>query len=174
MTNTILVTSERLAVQRLTYQDTDFIEIIVNEPAFKKYIGDKGVTSKSTAINYLDEGPLASYTQHGFGLYKVTRISDGAPIGLCGLLKRDIFDYPDVGFAFLTEFNGRGYGFEAASMVIEYETKQHSIDTICAVAALNNVPSMALLAKLGFELLTGSSRADCGEFDPANYYELRR
>lgn len=169
----VITNSSRLTIEKLSHSDSRFIEVLVNEPAFKKYIGDKGVSDKLTAIRYLDQGPLASYEKYDIGLYKVTRTSDGIPIGLCGLLQRDIFVYPDLGFAFLAEHNGKGFGFEAATAVMEYEVKRKGLNTVCAITAHDNKPSMALLTKLGFTRVMGDARPDCGEFEPANYFELK-
>ncbi len=169
----VITTSPRLTIERLSHSDFRFIEVLVNEPAFIKYIGDKGVSDKLTAIRYLDQGPLASYDKFDIGLYKVSRSSDGLPIGLCGLLQRDIFVHPDLGFAFLAEHGGKGFGFEAATAVMAYEVKRKGFKTVCAITAQDNQPSMALLKKLGFSQVIGDAKPDCGEFEPANYFELK-
>lgn len=39
---------------------------------------------------------------------------------MCGLVKRETLDDVDIGFAFLPEFEGKGYAFESSSAVIEY------------------------------------------------------
>lgn len=165
------IKTQRLTIVRLTHQDTDFISQLVNEPNFIRYIGDKKVVDRPSAIAYLNQGPLASYQRHSFGLYKVS-LDDGTPIGVCGLLKRDELEVPDLGFAFLKKYNGLGYAFEAAKAVLCYERQHHSYALICAITAIDNQPSMALLAKLGFELVIGQGRPDCGMFEPANYFEL--
>jgi len=166
------LTTDRLVIERLSDEDAHFIECLVNQPSFVEFIGDKGVTDKLSALRYLNQGPLASYRQHGFGLYKVSSHDDNQPLGICGLVKRDSMPYPDIGFAFLNQHCGKGYAFEAASAVIDYEHHQSHHATICAIADLNNNASKALLVKLGFELIGEDRRPDCGEFEPAHYFEL--
>ncbi len=90
----------RLLIRRLDATDAPFILRLLNEPSFLENIGDRGVRSLDDARAYLAKGPLASYEQHGFGLFHVSLKAGGDAIGMCGLLKRDWLDAPDVGFAF--------------------------------------------------------------------------
>jgi RimJ/RimL family protein N-acetyltransferase len=72
--------------------------------------------------------------------------SEGTLIGMCGLLKREHLDAPDLGYAFLPEAWGRGYAFEAARAVME-EAKR---DRVLALVSPGNAASIRLLEKLGF------------------------
>ena len=98
-----LLQTARLLIREFSLADASFALELVNEPAFREFIGDKGVRDLATAGKYLQEGPLASYTKQGFGLWCVT-LEDGTPIGSCGLLKRDFLPHPDLGYAFLARF----------------------------------------------------------------------
>jgi RimJ/RimL family protein N-acetyltransferase len=100
--------TERLELVHLTLEDAPFILELVNDPAWLRFIGDRGVRTLAQAEAYLQDGPLASYATHGFGLYLVRRKSDGAPLGMCGLLKRPSLPQPDIGFAYLPQFTGQG------------------------------------------------------------------
>jgi hypothetical protein len=93
---------------------------LLNEPSFIENIGDRGVRSIEDAHRYLREGPIAMYEKHGFGLWHVARNSDGAAVGMCGLLKRDNLPDVDIGYAFLPEFWGLGYAIEAAEATMRH------------------------------------------------------
>ncbi len=54
------------------------------------------------------------------------------PIGACGLLKRDYLDDADLGFAFLPEFTGQGYGYESAAAVMDYVKNELNISRVLA------------------------------------------
>ena len=71
-------------------------------------IGDRGVRNVEDAHRYLREGPMAMYEKYGFGLWHAARKSDGVPVGMCGLLKRDILPDVDIGYAFLPAVTGAG------------------------------------------------------------------
>jgi RimJ/RimL family protein N-acetyltransferase len=92
---------------------------------------------------------LASYERFGFGLYLVELNTTGAPIGLCGLLKRDTLPDVDVGFAFLPAFWSQGYAFESASAVMTYGRKVVGLRRIVAITSPDNHASISLLEKIG-------------------------
>ncbi len=144
---TVLATA-RLRLRRLVLDDAPFVLELVNQPSWLAYIGDKQVHSLDDARGYLAAGPLASYAQHGFGLYAVERAHDDAPIGLCGLLRREHLEDVDIGFALLDRYGGHGYAFEAAAAVVEHA---HAIglDRLVAIVAPGNARSIRLLEKLG-------------------------
>ena len=110
----------RLALRRLTVEDAAFIYDLVNDPAWLRFIGDRNVRTMADAAAYILKGPVASYAQHGFGLWLTLRKADGVPIGICGLIKRDNMEDVDVGFAFLPEFRAQGYAFESAAASVAY------------------------------------------------------
>src|SRR5258707_6327278 len=101
-------------------EDAEFIFELVNQPAFIRNIGDKGVRTLDDARNYILNGPVASYGRFGFGLYLIQQKESGFPIGICGLLKRETLKDVDLGFAFLPQFWRKGYAFESATAVMAY------------------------------------------------------
>lgn len=142
----------RLALVPLSLDDAPFILELLNDPAWLRFIGDRGVRTLAQAEAYLQNGPLASYAAHGFGLYLVQRKSDGARLGLCGLLKRPSLPQPDIGFAYLPQFTGQGYGFEAATAVLRHARHELNLSPILAIVKPDNVPSIKLLEKLAMKL----------------------
>jgi RimJ/RimL family protein N-acetyltransferase len=146
---TILET-DRLRLSQLSVDDAPFILDLLNTPPWLAYIGDRGVKTLDDARNYLLNGPIASYERFGFGLYLVTLNGTDEPIGLCGLLQRETLDNPDIGFAFLPDYMGKGYGFEAAAAVMTYARTTLGLDRIVAITVTNNENSINLLKKLGF------------------------
>ncbi|NQZ23601.1 MAG: GNAT family N-acetyltransferase [Colwellia sp.] len=148
----IVCETERLTIRQLNLNDAAFIVRLLNDEYFIRYIADKKVRTNLDAINYLETGPFASYKVYGFGLSLVLLKSTGVPIGICGLLKRDELDYPDLGYVFLPEFWGRGYATEAVKSVLKVEIIKHSLNTILAITLTNNLSSKKLLNKVGFTL----------------------
>ncbi len=147
--NTPVISTERLALERLTHGDAAFIVELLTDADWLRYIGDRGVRSAADAIGYLDNGPLASYAAHGFGLYRVTLHSTGEAIGLCGLLKRDALPDVDIGYAFLPSFRGHGYAFEAASATLRHAREALGLTRIVAIVSPENAGSIRVLQKLG-------------------------
>jgi len=146
----VILETERLIVRELTLADAPFALELLNEPAFHRYIGDKGVRDLAGAEKYLREGPLASYAQHGHGLWRVELKATGEPVGIGGLIKRPILPDVDIGFAFLARHNGRGYGFESSAAILRHGRDVLKLPAIVAITAPENPASIGLLEKLGF------------------------
>lgn len=144
-----VVATARLVLRPITEDDAPFLVRLLNEPAFVRFIGDKGVRTLDQARDYVRASPRASYAQHGFGLYLVERREDGAPLGICGLVKREVLADPDLGFAFLAEFWSQGYAFEAAFAVLQYAHDTLGLPRVVAVTSPDNERSARLLRKLG-------------------------
>src|ERR1700741_5190770 len=100
----IILETERLFLSHLCADDAPFVLQLLNEPSFIRYIGDKGVRTLDDARRYIAERPVKSYEVNGFGLNLVRLKAGNAPIGICGVLKRDTLPDPDIGFAFLPSF----------------------------------------------------------------------
>jgi len=147
-----ILQTDRLQLRQFNVDDSEFIISLLNSEGWLKYIGDRNVKTKEQGKNYLKNGPLKSYEQNGFGLWMV-ETRDGTPIGMCGLIKRDYLEYPDIGFAFLPEFSSIGYGYEIASAVLVHARNDLSMTTISAITVPNNVKSIGLLEKIGLRFI---------------------
>lgn len=152
----------RLSLRELTVEDAAFMRALLNEPSWLRFIGDRGVRTVDDAREYLLRGPIESYQRHGFGMYLVERKGDAAPIGICGLVKRDALEDVDVGFALFPAFWGSGYAYEAASAVVRFAKNALGLRRIIAVTAPDNAGSIRVLEKLGmtFEKMVRLSADD--------------
>ena len=142
--------TERLELREFSADDADFVLRLLNEPSFLRYIGDRGVRTSEDARRYIADGPVAGYARHGHGLLRVLRKSDGAGIGMCGVLKRDTLPDPDIGFSFLPQYWSQGYALEAARAVMAHARGVLGLGRILAITTQDNEPSMRLLGRLGF------------------------
>jgi len=144
-----ILDTERLILREQKEEDAPFILELMNSPGWLKYIGDRNVRSLEDACNYILNGAMKSYKQSGFGFYLVELKDGNIPIGISGLVKRDTLEHPDVGFAFLPEYEGKGYGYESASAVMMYARDVLKLGTIVAITAKDNIVSIKLLEKIG-------------------------
>jgi RimJ/RimL family protein N-acetyltransferase len=141
--------TDRLTLRHLSTGDAEFILELLNEPSFIRYIGDKQIRTLDDARRYVLEGPMKSYATYGFGLNLVQLKSEGKPIGICGLLKRDTLPDPDIGFAFLPAFWNQGYAFEAAAAVMSHGRANLGVERVLAITTPDNEASGKLLGKIG-------------------------
>ncbi|HKO99411.1 MAG TPA: GNAT family N-acetyltransferase [Pyrinomonadaceae bacterium] len=158
----IVLETERLRLRHLSPADAAFIRELVNDPAFLRYIGDKGVSNNADAVAYIQNGPMASYQRFGFGLYAVELKDTREPIGICGLLKRDSLPDADVGFAFLPSYRAQGYAFESASAVLSHARNVLGLKRVLAITTPDNTGSIRVLEKIGmhFERMISITEGD--------------
>lgn len=146
-----LLETNRLTLQKITIEDAPFYLKLFNSKGWLKYIGDRNVNSIEEAEAYIKKNYLPSYEQHGYGSYTVKLKQTGETIGACGLYKRENLEHPDIGFSFLNEYIGMGYGYEAASAVMEYAKTTLALTTILGFTVPYNTASIKLLKKLGLQ-----------------------
>ena len=139
----------RLLLRELEVTDTSFIVELLNSPGWLQNIGDRGVHTLSDAENYIRDRVTKSYTLHGFGLWKV--IVDEKPAGLCGFVKREGLEYPDLGFAFLPQYNGKGYASEAALACMNWMKEHRLYSVIQGITLPANIASIRVLEKAGLQ-----------------------
>ena len=143
------IETERLILRRFTIADAPFIVELLNQPSWLRFVGDRGIRTIDDAEKYIVKVHLASYELVGFGL-NLTELKDGhAPIGMCGLIKRETLDDVDIGFAFLPQFWRKGYAFEAASAAMEYGRHELKLKRIVAIVMPDNERSIKLLKRIG-------------------------
>ena len=134
--------------------DVAFVLELLNTPAWLEFIGDRGVRTLEDAQQYIVNKFIRSYETLGFGLYLLELKPDGKPIGTCGLLKRDVLEDVDIGFALLPEYAGNGYAFEAASEIMKFASEELKLPRLAAITVSHNVNSIKLLSKLGLSFQT--------------------
>ena len=139
----------RLVLRELTAEDAAFILELLNDPSFIRFIGDKGARTLEDARQYIADGPRASYSHNGFGLYLVQIKETGQRIGMCGLVKRDVLTDVDIGFAFLPDYRLRGYALESSREVMHLARNVFGIRRVVAITSTDNHGSMSVLKKIG-------------------------
>jgi ribosomal-protein-alanine N-acetyltransferase len=148
--NDDVVRTERLLLRRFRTSDADFVLLLLNEPSFREYIGDKGVATMADAVAYIEQGPMANFEKFGYGALVVERLEDGERAGMCGLFRRENLDMPDLGFAMLSRYFRLGYATEASLGVIDWARETLRLPRIAAIVDDGNQRSRMLVEKLGF------------------------
>ncbi|QDZ97877.1 N-acetyltransferase [Lysinibacillus fusiformis] len=146
-----ILKTERLILRLQTTDDAPFILELVNDPSWIQFIGDLGVKTVEEAARYIENGAIRMYEQFGFCLYVVEKTEDQTLIGICGFVKRDNLEDVDIGFAFLPDYWGKGYAYEAASAVLAYGLDTLGFNRIVAITTQNNHASAKLLERIGLQ-----------------------
>lgn len=137
--------STRLQLHPLSTSDTAFIFELVNTPDWLKFIGNRNIISLGNALGYIQR-----ILDNPSNIYWVVKLNESLEsIGVITLIKRDYLEHPDIGFAFLPKYYGKGYAHEAAREVLWQLINQKSITQLFATTLITNDASIRLLKKLG-------------------------
>jgi RimJ/RimL family protein N-acetyltransferase len=171
LTESFQMQTERLKLRRLNIGDAELMLAVWNDPAFIRYVGDRGIRNIDDARQTLMDVALRMYAEYGYGPYRVALKSDDSPIGTCGLFRREGLDDVDIGFAILPEFCGRGYAYEAAQAVVLHARNDIGLARVTALVSTDNAVSIGLIEKLGltFERMVRLP----GEEDDVRLYAMR-
>lgn len=140
-------TTERLRLSWLDVADTDFIKKLVNTPGWLQFIGDRNIYTYEDALAYVHRiinAPTVTY-------WVVRLRQDGTPAGIITFIKREYLQHSDIGFAFLPEYEGKGYAYEAVCTVLKDLAAKPQHDHILATTLKENTKSVKLLEKLGLK-----------------------
>ncbi|MCP4631872.1 MAG: GNAT family N-acetyltransferase [candidate division Zixibacteria bacterium] len=84
-------------------------------------------------------------------LYKVVRIKKPVPLGKIAVFNSNPRNQScEIGYYFDNKYRGKGYGFKAISLLLNYLFDQMNYNKVYAQTGSYNKASVALLEKLGF------------------------
>ncbi|MCK0147848.1 GNAT family N-acetyltransferase [Arenibacter sp. F26102] len=144
--------TERLILKPTTEEDAAFIYELFNTPKWLKNIGDRNISSPEMAKEYILTKMQPQLERLGFSNYTLIRKTDKIKIGCCGLYDREGLEGIDIGFAFLPEYEGKGFAFEATDKLKNAAFKEFGLHALSAITSKHNVASQKLLEKLGMAL----------------------
>ena len=146
-----LFETQRLRLRPVIPEDAGFYFRLMTSPKWIQFIDDRHLKSREDASIYIEHKILPAWDKNGFGSFTVIRREDDEKIGICGLFVRDGLHGVDLGFALLSEYEGKGYAYEAASKIKEVAFEVFHLSALLAIALPDNTASLKLLKKLGFK-----------------------
>ncbi|HDM8195612.1 TPA: GNAT family N-acetyltransferase [Vibrio harveyi] len=145
------LTTKRLTLRLVSVEDAPFILELYNQPDFYRFVGDKQIRTLEEAKRYIQDNMLRMQELKGVSLLVVETNHDKKPVGICGLVKRDTLTAFDIGYGYLPSAYGKGYAKEAASVVVDFAREEMNIENLVAITNNDNIRSISLLEKLGFQ-----------------------
>lgn len=139
------LTTDRLCLQPVAITDSNFIFELVNTEGWLQFIGDRNIHSHEEAVAYIKR----IIANENIAYWVVKQEAGNDKIGIVTFIQRDYLSHPDIGFAFLPRFCGKGYAYEAVGAVLKKLINEHNLTFILATTIPQNTRSIALLTKLG-------------------------
>lgn len=155
-----MMETARCKIRPVNTQDACFILELLNSELWKRFIGDRGITSEDKARCVIEQTYLPLLERPGFGPHVVLLKTTNKPIGTVGIYQRENLDYPDLGFAFLPQYLNQGFGYETAVAHLKFIRDILNLPKVYAMTNVDNMASQGLLKKMNF------SRT--GDYQPLN------
>lgn len=156
----IFIETPRLILREMMPEDEAGMFELDSDPAVHKYLGNRPITRIEEArsgIEYIRK----QYKENGIGRWAVELKETGEFMGWCGLKfindmeingQTNIYD---VGYRFIQRFWGKGYGYEAAQVSLDYGFEELGLKRIIGISDQGNIGSQRILTKIGLEFIEG-------------------
>lgn len=148
------MTTGRLNLRPLGVADFEPLCALWRHPDFVAGIGVAPMLPETVWLRLLRD--IGHWQVFGFGNWAVVQKETGVFIGTAGIFdyRRDLvpaFEAPEAGWGLDPAFHGHGYAFEAMLAVLDHaDTALSLARTVCMISH-DNVPSLKLAGRLGFE-----------------------
>ncbi|EIA07679.1 GNAT family N-acetyltransferase [Flavobacterium frigoris] len=152
------IETERLILRKLIPSDDEAMFLLDNNQNVHRYLGNKPVTSIEESREYINNIQI-QYIQNGVGRFAVILKETNEFIGWAGLKfitepVNERQNFYDIGYRFIEDYWGKGYGQEAAKAWLDYGFNQLKIQKICAYADIENKGSRKILEKIGLQQIS--------------------
>lgn len=140
-------TTDRLNIRPLVLSDKQMVFELLNSQSWIKYIGDRNIKSLEDSESYIK----TIIENKNYHYHVIELMPEQIPIGIITFLYRNRQDFPDLGFAILPDYEGRGYAYEACKGYIDKLIINNVSNKILGITLVDNEKSIKLLEKLGFK-----------------------
>ncbi len=144
--------TQRLTIRPVKTEDAAFILELMNTPKWIQFIGDRNVRTVKEAETYIQKKVFPQLEKYGYTNNVIIRKEDNTKLGTCGLYHREDREDPDIGFAFLPQYESKGYAFEASHQLMVAAKDNYGLTELSAYTLEENTSSRQLLERLGFGL----------------------
>jgi len=144
------LTTERLALRRMTSDDLDWFSSLYADAAVTRYLG--GTKTREQVADMMRTRILDYYDEHpGLGVWMTVERASRQPVGFHLLNHIQGETILQVGYGLSRSAWGRGFATEMAAAVLRHGFVDLGLERIAGIASLGNVASLRVLEKIGLE-----------------------
>ncbi|MGH7712452.1 MAG: GNAT family N-acetyltransferase [Gemmatimonadaceae bacterium] len=142
------IQTERLTLRELTHDDLDFVASMLSDPEVMRYY-PKALT-RAESLGWIEK-QRARYTMDGHGLWLVSLVGSGEPVGQVGLALQHVDDghEPEIGWLLHRPYWGHGYASEAAIAVRDHAFVALGMPYVISLIRPENEPSRRVAQRVG-------------------------
>ena len=144
--------TKRCMIREMTEEDLDAVYEVYEAPSITKYM--EGLyEDREEELEYTRSYIQNAYAFWGYGTWVIERKSDHKIIGRVGYNLREGYEEPELGFVIMENEQKKGYAFECCEAVLRVGKEEYEFEQVQALVKEENVASVNLCKKLGFEYL---------------------
>lgn len=144
-----ILETERLLVRESTLEDVDEFYRIYADPSITRYM-EPLYEDPDKEREFMKDYIQKIYGYYGYGIWTVLKKDSGRVIGRAGLVERDGFSLPELGFIIEEKEQRKGYAREVCTAILDYGAEQLGFEAVQALVREKNLVSRHLLEELGF------------------------
>lgn len=137
----------RLSFREYAPEDLEFVAELFSDLQARTFYPTMG--DEENQRSWIDWN-LASYEDHGFGLWVAQRRDNGAMIGDCGLTMQDVQGKKvvEVGYHLREDCRREGFATEMAQACVRYALNTLGVDSVCSIVDPDNEPSIRVATRI--------------------------
>lgn len=144
------VTTERLLIRRMAITDLQDFLAYQTHPESLRYLPGEPFTEEKAADFLARQTSLEVGDEGGWIAFAVELRSEKRMIGEIGIyLPPSPRNQGDLGWSIHPDYQGHGYATEAATILLAYAFREHSLHRVTAGCDARNVSSFRLMERLG-------------------------
>lgn len=148
----MIAETERCIIREMTEDDLDAVYKVYAGESVTRYM--EGLyEDKQEELEYTRSYIQNAYRFWGYGTWIIERKADHEIIGRVGFNLRDGYEEAELGFVIMEEEQKKGYAYECCKEVLRIGQKEYEFDKIQALVKEENIPSVNLCHKLGFNFV---------------------
>lgn len=144
------IETQRLLLKPVSENDFEPLHKILTNSFVRKYLCDDKVFSQQQTAEMLVENTKL-FAEEKFGLWFVEKKNTREIIGFVGLWYFFAEKQPQLMYALLPQGTKQGYGFEAATAIVDYGFHQLGYQYLLASCDRPNLDSQKLAQRLGMK-----------------------
>lgn len=115
-----------------------------------RWVGEGRALTRAEGLQWL-EVTFANYATRGYGMYALVLKETGAVVGFAGIVHPAGQPQPEVKYAFLRDYWGKGLATEAVVGLLQHAFARHGLAEVMATTAPQNLASQRVLTKAGMQ-----------------------
>ncbi|MAZ45017.1 MAG: GNAT family N-acetyltransferase [Legionellales bacterium] len=144
--------SERLIIRPMILEDVEPFSQINQDSKVMEFF--PSLLSYEQSEDFV-KNILAHQNDKGYSLNSLILKDTGEWIGFCGLwtvgFTAEFTPAVEIGWRLGSQYFKKGYGSEAASLVLQTAFEEHHLPKVVSFTALQNIPSIRLMEKIGLK-----------------------